>query len=230
MEENSLVPAERHRIWLDLVSPTQQSITTMIGYVTGATNDKDSFFDASEKVSGSMGIYSAIGDETFAIQGRSLPFLVADEVPITVKTSASGTHHLAILTVDGLFEEQVIYVKDALLNVIHNLKEAPYAFTATSGVHSNRFSIVYQDEALGLPDTIENQVVAFKDQFKQLQISTGNETMEQVQLYDLQGRLLKTIKDIQQHELSVNISEFADQVLMVSILTASQQKITKKIL
>lgn len=166
MEENSLVPAERHRIWLDLVSPTQQSITTMIGYVTGATNDKDSFFDASEKVSGSMGIYSAIGDETFAIQGRSLPFLVADEVPITVKTSASGTHHLAILAVDGLFEEQVIYVKDALLNVIHNLKEAPYAFTATAGVHSNRFSIVYQDEALGLPDTIENQVVAFKDQFK----------------------------------------------------------------
>lgn len=230
MEENSLVPAERHRIWLDLVSPTQQSITTMIGYVTGATNDKDSFFDASEKVSGSMGIFSAIGDETFAIQGRSLPFSVADEVPITVKTSASGTHHLAILTVDGLFEEQVIYVKDALLNVIHNLKEAPYAFTATAGVHSNRFSIVYQDEALGLPDTIENQVVAFKDQFKQLHISTGNETMEQVQLYDLQGRLLKTIKDIQQHELSVNISEFADQVLMVSILTASQQKITKKIL
>ncbi|MFY7742986.1 MAG: hypothetical protein ACOVQR_10080 [Flavobacterium sp.] len=54
--------------------------------------------------------------------------------------------------------------------------------------------------------------------------------MEQVQLYDFQGRLLKTIKDIQQHELSVNISEFADQVLMVSILTASQQKITKKIL
>jgi hypothetical protein len=228
--EDSLIPSERHRIWLDLVSPTQQSITTLIGYVTGATNEKDSFFDASEKVSGAMGIYSTIGEETFAIQGRSLPFQTSDEVPITVKISASGTHHFALLKVDGLFEEHVIYIKDALLNIIHNLKEAPYAFTATAGVHSNRFSLVYQEGNLSLSDPLQNQIIAFKDQNKQLHITTGNETIEQVQLYDLQGRLLKSIKNIQQHELSVNIREFADQVLMVNILTTSHQKITKKIL
>lgn len=230
MVENSLVPTERHRIWLDIVSPTQQSITTMVGYVTGATDEKDSFFDASEKVSGSMGIYSAIGNETFAIQGRSLPFLITDEVPITVKTSASGTHHLALLAVDGLFDEQVIYVKDALLNVVHNLKEAPYAFTSTAGVHSNRFSLVYQEGELGLSDPLQNQIVVYKDKTKTIQISTGNQQMEQVQLHDLQGRLIKTISDVQQNSLSVNVSELADQVLMVTIITTDQAKITKKVL
>lgn len=227
--ENSISNLERHRIWLDIVNVNNQSTTTLIGYVEGASNEKDSFFDAHEKTSGSLGIYSNINDETFAIQGRSLPFSIADEVPITFRTANSGSYHLAILAVDGLFENQYVYVKDELLNVIHDLKLAPYAFSTEAGTHPNRFKIVYQNETLGISDVAENQVVAYKDKTKSIQISTGNLTMDQVKVFDIQGRLIKTASEINNNIVSIDTQEIADQVLMVSITTTENLTITKKV-
>lgn len=226
---NSVSTLERHRIWLDIVNSNNQSATTLIGYVEGASNEKDSFFDAAEKASGSLGIYSNINDETFAIQGRSLPFLVADEVPITFKTTNSGIHHLAILAVDGLFENQSIYVKDEVLNVIHDLKLSPYPFSTEAGMHQNRFKIIYQNETLGVHNVLENQVIVYKDKTKSIQISTGNITMNQVKIYDIHGRLIKTVSDINNNKLSIDTQDIADQILMVSIFTTENLKVTKKV-
>ena len=227
--ENGISNLERHRIWLDIVNTNNQSTTTLIGYVEGASNEKDSFFDASEKASGSLGIYSNINDETFAIQGRTLPFSVSDEVPITVKTGSSGLHHLAILALDGLFENQSIYVKDENLNVIHDLKVAPYPFYAEVGLHKNRFKIIYQNETLGIAEVTENQVIVFKDKTKNIQISSGNLIMDQVKVFDIQGRLIKTISDVNENKLSIDTQNIADQVLMVTISTTDNLKITKKV-
>lgn len=227
--ENSISNLERHRIWLDIVNANNQSTTTLIGYVESASDTKDSFFDATEKPSGSLGIYSNIDEETFAIQGRSLPFLVSDEVSITFKTTNSGIHHLAILAVDGLFENQFIYVKDEFLNVIHDLKSAPYSFSTEAGTHQNRFKIVYQNETLGIPVVAKNQVVAYKDKTKSIQISTGNLTMDKVKVFDIQGRLIKTASDINNNKLSIDTQDMADQVLMVSITTTDNLTITKKV-
>lgn len=227
--ENSVSTLERHRIWLDIVNANNQSTTTLLGYVEGASNEKDSFFDAHEKASGSLGIYSNINEETFAIQGRSLPFSVSDEVPITFRTSNAGIHHLAILTVDGLFENQSIYVKDELENVIHDLKSAPYSFSTEAGTYQNRFKIIYQNETLGISDFSQNQIVAYKDKTKHIQISTGNVTMDQVKIVDIQGRLIKTVTNINNNIISINTQEIADQVLLVSITTTDNLLITKKV-
>jgi len=43
-ENNSGI--EKHRIWLDLVSPTGTNTKTLVGYATGATNNLDNAFDA----------------------------------------------------------------------------------------------------------------------------------------------------------------------------------------
>lgn len=227
--DHSFSTLERHRIWLDIVNPNNQSTTTLIGYAEGASNEKDSFFDAHEKVSGSLGIYSNINEETFAIQGRSLPFSISDEVPITFKTANSGIHHLAILAVDGLFENHSVYVKDDLLNVIHDLKAAPYSFSTEAGIHQNRFRIIYQNETLGIPDITENQIIAYKDETKTIRISSGTLSMDYVKVFDIQGRLIKTIKDIKDNKLSIDVQNIADQVLMITISTTDNHNITKKI-
>jgi hypothetical protein len=56
--ENGIIVPERHRIWLDIVNSNNNSVVTLLGYADGATLGKDSFFDAMEKTSGSMGIYT----------------------------------------------------------------------------------------------------------------------------------------------------------------------------
>lgn len=228
-ESESLIP-ERHRLWLDIVNSNNKSITTLIGYASGATNEKDSKFDANEKHSGSLGIYSMIDNETFAIQGRSLPFNQHDEISIAFNVDSAGSYHIAILTLDGLFEHQAIYLKDEFLNIYHDLKIAPYHFISEGGFFSNRFKIVYQYETLDIPEFSNNNVVVYKDKFKAIQISTGNYTMDNVKIHDISGRLLLEKKEVNSNLLTIeNLKDIADQVLLVIITTTENKVITKKV-
>jgi len=228
-EEEILIP-ERHRLWLDIVNSDNNSITTLVGYVNGATNDKDSKFDAMEKHSGSMGIYSTIESETFAIQGRSLPFDINDEIPIAFNTSNAGSYHIAILTLDGLFEQQDVYLKDELLNVYHDLKITPYHFITDAGFFANRFKIVYQNETFDIPEFNNNNIVVYKDKLKAIQISTGNYTMAKVKIHDISGRLLLEKDEVNSNLLSIeNLKGIADQVLLVTIITSENKIVTKKV-
>ncbi len=228
--ENGIIVPERHRIWLDIVNSNNNSVVTLLGYADGATQGKDSFFDAMEKTSGSMGLYSLIDTETFAIQGRSLPFDISDEVPLCYNVSTPGTFHIAIRKVDGLFETQNIYLKDKLLNSYHDLKTAPYQFTTDAGVFTNRFKIVYQNQTFGIPDNSDNQVIVYRDKAKSIQISTGNHTMNKVKVYDISGRLLSEKTNIDSNLLTIdNLKGIADQVLLVTILTNENRIINKKV-
>jgi len=226
---NNLVP-ERHRLWLDIVNSNNKSITTLVGYASGASNEKDSKFDANEKHSGNLGIYSMIGSESFAIQGRALPFEINDEIPIAFNVGTSGAYHLAILALDGLFEQQAIYLKDELLNVFHDLKVAPYHFTSEAGYFANRFKIVYQNETFDIPEFNNNNVVIYKDKLKAIQISTGNYTMTKVKIHDISGRLLLEKDEVNSNLLSIeNLKGIADQVLLVTIITSENKIVTKKV-
>ena len=226
---NNLVP-ERHRLWLDIVNSNNKSITTLVGYASGASNEKDSKFDANEKHSGNLGIYSMIGSESFAIQGRALPFEINDEIPIAFNVGTSGAYHLAILALDGLFEQQAIYLKDELLNVFHDLKVAPYHFTSEAGYFANRFKIVYQNETFDIPEFNNNNVVIYKDKLKAIQISTGNYTMAKVKIHDISGRLLLEKDEVNSNLLSIeNLKGIADQVLLVTIITSENKIVTKKV-
>jgi hypothetical protein len=228
-ETDNLVP-ERHRLWLDIVNSNNNSITTLVGYASGATNEKDSPFDAHEKFSGNLGIYSMIEDETYAIQGRALPFDINDEIPIGFNAQTAGSYHLAILTLDGLFEQEAIYLKDELLNVYHDLKIAPYHFTTAAGFFANRFKIVYQSQTLDIPEFNNNNVVVYKDKSKDIQISTGNYSMAKVKVHDISGRLLIEKNEINSNQLSIeNLKGIADQVLLVTITTTENKIITKKV-
>jgi hypothetical protein len=228
-ETDNLVP-ERHRLWLDIVNSNNNSITTLVGYASGATNEKDSPFDAHEKFSGNLGIYSMIEDETYAIQGRALPFDINDEIPIGFNAQTAGSYHLAILTLDGLFEQEAIYLKDELLNVYHDLKIAPYHFTTAAGFFANRFKIVYQSQTLDIPEFNNNNVVVYKDKSKDIQISTGNYSMAKVKVHDISGRLLIEKNEINSNQLRIeNLKGIADQVLLVTITTTENKIITKKV-
>jgi len=228
-ETDNLVP-ERHRLWLDIVNSNNNSITTLVGYASGATNEKDSPFDAHEKFSGNLGIYSMIENETYAIQGRALPFDINDEIPIGFNAQTAGSYHIAILTFDGLFEQEAIYLKDELLNVYHDLKIAPYHFTTAAGFFANRFKIVYQSQTLDIPEFNNNNVVVYKDKSKDIQISTGNYSMAKVKVHDSSGRLLIEKNEINSNQLSIeNLKNIADQVLLVTITTTENKIITKKV-
>src|SRR5690606_27225691 len=132
---------ERHRIWLDLVNPNNADSTTFIGYFLDVTNAKDRLYDGHNLSETSMQFYSLIDEDEMAIQGKALPFVDSDTVPLGLVIPQAGNYTIAINSLDGLFDNdsQDIFLEDIYLGIIYDLRSAPYSFNSGPGSFNDRF-------------------------------------------------------------------------------------------
>ncbi|MGX7666981.1 GEVED domain-containing protein [Flavobacterium pedocola] len=225
--------SEKHRIWLDLISPSNAGSRTLVGYATGATHGKDHYYDAPAlDVKTDFEIYSLIGDERFNIQGKGLPFDSADVIPLGIKAPTSGNYTIAIGTVDGMFAETTrkIYLLDKQLNVTHDLKVAPYSFTTNSGVNDNRFELHFTESTLGNNDVSEltNSVLVYTD--SKLNIKSGMEPIKEIAVYDILGKLIVEKNDINDNNFTVNNLAPTMSTLVVKITLENGVVVSKKVI
>ncbi|REG91196.1 T9SS sorting signal type C domain-containing protein [Flavobacterium aquicola] len=152
---------EKNRIWLNLTNAGGAFKQTLVGYVTNATNGFDKLYDGISIDSNPyIDFYSINLGKNLTIQGRGLPFVNTDEVPLGYRTTIEGTFQISIDHVDGLFATQDIFLKDLTTGVIHNLKTAPYSFTTAVGRFNDRFVLLYIDNtpvAPIIPDEIASE-------------------------------------------------------------------------
>lgn len=194
--------SEKHRIWLNLSNSQNKFRQTLIGYVAGATNGIDRLYDGNTFTSNEINIYSIAEDKKLVIQGKALPFDQNDVVPLGYSVTTAGEYNMAIDHMDGVFENnQTVYLKDKLLNVIHNIKANAYSFTTAAGTFDNRFEIMFNANALGTGEMDNNNVLAYvKD--NQLHIESMV-NIKEVVIFELSGKKLNTIVN---NELDSTIS------------------------
>ena len=229
---NAIQDEEKHRIWLDLVDVNNESVRTLLGYSSEATLGLDRMYDAIKNIANENNIYSLAEDETLIIQGRPTPFDQNDQVPLGVTILSAGDYKIAIAAVDGLFEQgQPIFLEDKLLNIIHDLRVAPYSFSTTAGKFNDRFVLRYTNTALENPDfgNIENSVIVAGNQ-GELTIKSSIENIQEVTIYDVLGRQLFFTKEINNtHFVTSNIS-LSQQTLIVKIKLENGMTISRKII
>ena len=230
---NNVQEEEKHRLWLDIVSPQGKSNRTLIGYAEDATNEKDRMYDAVTNLDNSLRIVSYLNDENpqeFNIQGRSLPFDMYDTVRLGVSIPSNGNYKIGIGSLDGLFaEDQEIYIEDKLLNTIQSIKNQPYAFSSVKGKFTNRFVLRYTNQALGNDDFDRtNQIVAFSNG-NLITINSSLENISEVQVFDVLGRQLyqKASVESQEHSFAKDI---AQQTIIVKVKLQNGIWVTKKVL
>ncbi|HEX9979606.1 MAG TPA: GEVED domain-containing protein [Flavobacterium sp.] len=222
---------EKHRIWLEIKNAQGAYKQTLVGYIQNATDERDRDFDGDLVDAGNpVGLYSLLGTDKLSIQGRALPFVVNDEVPIGYK-SAAGNFEIALSNFDGLFLNQDIFLEDKLLNVIHNLKAGNYSFTTLAGTFNDRFVLRFTDGgALGTDANVfnENSVVVYKNETG-IHINTSNTMMSGVKIFDIRGRLILDRKDINSNEAVINGLRVEQQVLVIQITSEDKRTVTRKI-
>lgn len=222
---------ERHRIWLDLVGPTNETTRTLVAYVEGATLAKDRMFDAFTDYKLAQNFYSLIDDQIMTIQGRGLPFNQEDRVPLGVKIPSNGIYKIAIATVDGLFSSnQAIYLEDTALGIIHDLRQAPYTFTGTSGIVNNRFVLRYTNETLGNDDfeTLNDSVIVTTG--NELTISSLKESIKEVIVYDVLGRLINKKSNVNALNVTLSGLNKINNALIIYVTLDNGNQVVKKII
>lgn len=219
---------EKSRIWLNLSNTNNFICQTMLAYMPGATAGIDAAIDGKYFNDSQSALTSIIDNQEFAIQATGLPFETSDEFTLGFKTAITGNFSIGIDHVDGIFStNQPIYLKDNLLNTIHNLKLSDYSFSSNNGVYNSRFQLVFQNVLSNISATSTSEVVVFAKNNK-VYISTGSLPISEVKITDIMGRIV--YRDIKNTSLSVEIHlNCASQLLLVDVLLNNGARVTKKI-
>ena len=230
---NGDVAVHEGKIWLNLYNDTYFFRQALVGYVSGATNDYDNLYDGTSITLNPINIYSILDSKPLVIQGRQLPFLDTDLVPLGVKITSSGTYKIAIDHSEGLFNgDQNVYLQDNMLNIIHDLKVTPYEFYSASGTFNERFVLRYNNTTvLGNPDfENSNNSVVVTTNHSELSIKSFIETIQEVTVYDILGRQLFYDKTINNNNFITSNISFSQQALILKIKLENGITVTRKII
>lgn len=226
---------KKHRIWLDLKNSQGAFKQTLVGYITGATNDYDSRFDG-ESFDGNQFVdfYSVNQNKNLTIQGRALPFDEKDTVALGFKTTIDGSFTMKIGQVDGLLIDQDIYLEDKLTNTLFDLKTGSYTFTTAKGTFNDRFVLRYtNDKTLGVNeiDTENGVSVFYSNNYKTLIIKNNVDSIvNSVSLFNITGQNIDNwdVKDGWQSNIQIPIKNISSGVYIVKVKT-TKGEISNKI-
>lgn len=184
----------KDRFWVSLTSPSDIVNTILIGYVPEATNDFDQDYDTPLFVESSDAIYSIVGTDKLAIQGRA-SFAVEDKIYLGTTQFENGDYKISLVNPEGVFSNgQKIFLKDNLLNSYTDLQTNSYTYAATKGTMEGRFEIVYIDDiVLGSANVKKDKLLVYRDANNYTIETLKN--MRSVDVYDTSGRLMKLIKN-----------------------------------
>ncbi|MFB9051940.1 hypothetical protein ACFFVB_02500 [Formosa undariae] len=222
---------EKQLLWLNLVNEKKLSQSTLVGYVDGATTERDRLYDAQAD-GDDFKIYSLISDEKMVIQGRPLPFSDADEVPLGIQVATNGSYQIGIDNLKGsLFENegQDIYLEDTYLNMEHDLRQSPYSFTATAGAINDRFVLKYlASTTLSVGEEVSNNTYVYINDAT-LYVKTAK-IIKAIEIYDFSGKRIEAYKGL------INSSEFSSPFpfsnggYIVSITMEDGRVVNKKLI
>jgi hypothetical protein len=226
-------------IWVNLTSDNGIANQLAIAYIDGATNANDgSYFDAKRNLSGGNAaiIYSIIdGDDgKFAIQGKNVNSLDIDEVvPLGFKTNieVATLYKFSIAQLEGEFlNNNTIYLKDNLLNILHDLSLNDYTFTSEVGEFIHRFEIVFNENALSLEEhTINNNslsIIELSNGNVQFKLSSSLE-FKSIEIIDLLGRTLYRF-EANGNSKTYNLSNLSQATYIAKVELSNGVVITKK--
>jgi hypothetical protein len=223
---------DKNRIWLDLIDTNNNSTRTLVGYITNATNNLDRLYDATAYDKNVFDIYSITENEKLNIQGRQLPYNSNDQVPIGMYLPQNGNYKIAIGALDGLFNDtsKNIYLEDLQTGIIHDLRVTPYDFTSVAGSIDNRFILRYTNTTLNTQDNSFNENDIFVISNENITIKSLSEPLESVQVFDVLGRKLAHVKNINSNEVIISNLLKNETTLLLQIKSISGAILYKKVI
>ncbi|WP_289663705.1 DUF7507 domain-containing protein [Flavobacterium panacagri] len=224
---------EKNRVWLNFTNASGTFKQILVGYATGATNTTDIDFDAVSMGSNpDIDFYSINNSKKLSIQGRALPFVNSDLIPLGYMLSTAGDYTVAIDHADGLFGSgQDVFLEDKTTGKITNLRLADYTFNSAAGTFNSRFVLRYTNTTLGTDDfenISDGIIVSVKN--KIVRISSSKELINDVTIYNILGQEIFSKKKINSTDLEIPNLQTGNQVLLVKTALQNGYISTKKII
>ncbi|MFK7747830.1 MAG: lamin tail domain-containing protein [Kordia sp.] len=221
---------ERDRIWLNLTNADGAFSQILIGFFDEATFQKDRLYDGI-RLNGAnyLRFYSKDDTHQYGIQGRPA-FVDTDIVPLGYDSAILGDITINIDQIEGILNtsDVEVYLKDLELNITHNLKLAPYTFTTTDGIFTDRFQLEFINTLLSVEEEViaEDALAVYLNNNKEIEIKQRTRTViNSVKVYSMLGQLVGMVTDTNQ---KVSLRSQASGVYVV-VIDTEKGSLTKKI-
>ncbi|MFY0713480.1 T9SS type A sorting domain-containing protein [Seonamhaeicola sp. NFXS20] len=227
-----------NKFWIDLTSDNGVFKEILVAYVDGATNANDGmYYDAPKiAVSEAASLFSKIegSNQAFAIQCKAASSLNEEEtIALGFKTNIDvpTLYTLSLADIQGDFlSGSPVYLKDNLLNKVHDLSVSDYTFTSEVGEFNERFVIGFSNNTLSTDTALTNdsslKIVALDNDY--VQFSTSNDLqIKSVAIYDLLGRALYNFKGSSSSE-TYKLSNLKSAVFLAKVELSNGAVISKK--
>ena len=231
-ESNSTAYPEKDRMWINMTNSDGAFSQILIGYMEDGTLGKDRLYDGI-RLEGSNYIDFYSKDATdlykYGIQGRP-PFTIEDVIPLGYDSGILGGLTISLNETEGILSETTVYLRDNLLNTIHNLTNSDYTFTTEDGSFSDRFEIIYQSEVLSI---VENEIDSNGLTIIELQSGSvkfsvvNNLTINSIEIIDLLGRTLYNLKGNNSTEI-YDLNNLSQTAYIAKVILSNGQTITKR--
>lgn len=222
--------APKNRYWIRLTNAAAVNFgEALVAYIDGATLAYDNGYDGLFINDTKTKLLTLAGDKEVVIQARPV-FDAQDVLPMLFKTDVKGIYTINLSQAEGVFNKgQAIYLKDNLNNSLNDLSASAYTFSSEIGNFPNRFEIVYQKSlAVSNPTFNENQVIVYNKN-QELTINSGTVMMDDVKVFDIQGRLLYNKTNVNASEIKINTTT-KNEILLVKITSKNKEIVTKKVI
>ena len=227
---------QKDRIWLNLENTDAMFSQQLIGYVPESTLNYDNSIDGQvADAKNYLSFYSLINNDVskkYKIQGRST-FDLNDQVPLGYFSAVSGTTTISIDDSEGVFinTDNDIFLQDNLLNITHDLKQAPYTFSTDYGTFNNRFILKYLNNSLSNNTVVneQNSLLIAVDK-RNINILSTQEKIKSIQIFDIIGRNIYNNNNINDLTFSVNELNVKNQAVICKITLENGVITTKKII
>lgn len=219
------------RLWLNLTNTDGTFSQQLIGYFDNATLENDQAYDAQMlKGPSNINFYSQSQSQFYKIQARPT-FNSNDTVLLGFTSTANSNFSISIDSKEGVFDTQNIYLQDNLLNIVHDLKQAPYNFASTYGTFDDRFVLRYENSVLSNNTFVneENQVIISAKDTK-INIVSNTQKIKQIEVFDVLGRRLFNNDLVNEKTFTTTSILAKNQTLIVKIKLENGEIITRKII
>lgn len=220
---------EKHRIWLNLNDGTKSYNQILLGYTANATDSIDSKIDGKMLDTSKTSIYNLINNSEYVIQGKGLPFSDEDVVKLGLKVTEASNFEINIQQVDGLFENQEVFVKDKYTNAIHNLKEGSYYFISQVGTFNDRFEIIYKKTTKN-QEVVSLNTVDVLVKNNELTIQAYQSAIASIEVYDVLGKVIYSKNGINNKQFNTDQITTSKQALIVKVQLENGEVVVKKII
>jgi hypothetical protein len=187
------------KIWVNMYNEDGVFNQILIAFLPNGTDNIDNGYDGLKYNSGNIiSFYSLDSNQNqFAIQAKGL--LNQDQtIPLGFNLNSENVHNLkiSIAQLENL-ENVNVYLKDNLLNTIHDLKNSDYEFRINqTGSFDNRFELMFNRNALSVSQEITNDNLVVYNQSENeigVKILNGN-TIKSFIAYDILGKEIIKVK------------------------------------